>query len=512
MSNAGPWPWKLLGRLLRDKRGVSAVFVALAATVLIGFVALGVEVGLWYAIQRQDQSAADAAAISGAYELAAGQAYSDICALAKRDAATNGFTFQSYTCPATSPGCSDPSSGQMCANNPPVSGSNNGNGDAVEVILSRQENTLFANLFLSNVTITSRAVALVNLPGYTCDLSLAKTGTGISVQGSATLNLTGCGMAANSSSSAAISFGGGSNDIFDASWFQTVGNYSSNGSPVLNVSTMLTHSTPVTDPYSCNPPQLGCAGEITYTLPTTIVNSPPVSSTSPCYADSSTPTTLLPGLYGKSSGSHKCSDGSGSSSPPMSFTSGTTTLCPGVYYLDGEDGHGSAFAVKGGTVNLGTAGATTNGTTCPSNGMNGVTIIASSSSGTKGGGFNFQNGTVNLSAPTARTPSGCTFGSTSCIPSGILFYQDPTDADTSKQGSGLTSDSTITAGTGTSMEGVLYTPATNVTFTGNAGSACFLVISLTMTYTGNSTMSGNESACQALGVTGPTVMNVSLTE
>ena len=506
-NNTGPSSQEFLRRLLHDRRGVSAVFVALASTALIGFVALGVEVGLWYAIKRQDQSAADAAAISGAYEVAAGQIYSDICALAKRDAASNGFTFQSYTCPTTSPACSNPSAGQMCANNPPVSGSHNGNSAAVEVILNRQENSLFANLFLANVTITSRAVALVNLPGYTCDLSLAHTGTGISVQGSATLNLTGCGMAANSSSAAAISFGGGSNDVFDASWFQTVGNYSSNGSPVLNVSTMLTNSTPVTDPYSCNPPQLGCAGKITYTMP-----SSPVFSTNPCYADSSTPTTLLPGLFGKSSGSHKCSDDTGSSSPPMQFTTGTTTLCPGVYYLDGEDGHGSAFAVKGGTVKLGTAGATTNGTTCPSNGTNGVTIIASSLNGTKGGGFNFQNGTVNLSAPTARVPSGCTLGSTSCIPSGILFYQDPTYADTSKQGSGLTGDSTLTAGTGTSMQGVMYTPVTNVTFIGNAGSTCFLVISLTMTYTGDSTMSGNETACQAVGVTGPTVMNISLTE
>src|SRR5215469_3744768 len=152
-NNAGHSPPEFLRRLLRDRRGVSAVFVALASTALIGFVALGVEVGLWYAIQRQDQSAADAAALSGAYEVAAGQAYSDICALAKRDAASNGFTFQAYTCPDTSPACTNPSSGHMCANNPPVSGSSIGNNNAVEVILNRQENTLFANLFLSNVAI-----------------------------------------------------------------------------------------------------------------------------------------------------------------------------------------------------------------------------------------------------------------------------------------------------------------------------------------------------------------------
>ena len=507
-------PREFLQRLLRDRRGVTAVFVALAFTMLIGFVALGVETGLWYAIKRQDQSAADAAAISGAYEVAAGQAYSDICAKARGDAVNNGFTFQSYTCPSTSPNCTNPSSGQMCANNPPAGCTGADCNDKVEVILNRQQDTFFANLFLSNVTIGSRAVAKVNTPGFTCDLSLAKTGTGISVQGSATIDLTGCGMAANSSDAAAISFGGGNNDILDASWFQTVGNYNANGNPVLNVTTKLTNSTPVTDPYSCNPPQLGCAGQILYPSQSGVTPQVvPGQPNPPCYADTAVPTTLVPGLYGQSNG-NGCSDGKGGGShgPPMSFTLGTTTLCPGVYYLDGEDSTGSAFAVKGGTVNLGTAGATTNGVQCPSNGMNGVTIIALSLNGSKGGGFNFQNGTVDLSAPTSRISSTCTLGTSPCIPSGVLFYQDPNDADTGKQGSGLTADSTMTAGTGTSMQGVFYTPATNVTFTGNAGSACFIVISLTMTYTGNSTMSGNEAACQAVGVTGPTVMNVTLAE
>jgi hypothetical protein len=490
------------------------VLVALAFTVLIGFVALGVETGLWYAIKRQDQSAADAAAISGAYEVAAGQSYSDICALAKRDAAANGFTFQSYTCPTTTPGCANPSSGHMCANNPPVSGTLNGDDTAVEVILNQQQNTLFANLFLANVTIGSRAVAKVNLPGYTCDFSLATTGTGIGVQGSATLNLTGCGMAANSSAAAAISFGGGNNDNLTASWFQTVGNYNANGNPVLDVPTRLTNSNPVRDPYSCDPPTLGCAGRILYpsqsaTTPTSVAGQ----SNPPCFAATGN-TTLQPGLYGKSNGSGKCSNNTGSSHAPMEFTSGTTTLCPGVYYLDGEDGGGRAFFVHaGGTVNMGTAGSTTNGVTCLSNGMNGVMFIALSLSGNKGGGFQIDSGaTVNLSAPTAKNPSTCTLGSAPCIPSGLLFYQDPSSADTSAHGGGLTSDSSITANGTTSLQGAMYIPTTNVTFSGNANSTCFIVISLTMTYTGDSTMAGNQANCQAVGVTGPTVMNVSLAE
>lgn len=36
---------------------------------MIGFASLGAETGLWYAIKRQNQSAADAGAISAAYEI-----------------------------------------------------------------------------------------------------------------------------------------------------------------------------------------------------------------------------------------------------------------------------------------------------------------------------------------------------------------------------------------------------------------------------------------------------------
>src|SRR5262249_18741775 len=142
---------------------------------------------------------------------------------------------------------------------------------------------------------------------------------------------------------------------------------------------------------------------------------------------------------------------------------------------------------------------------CPANGINGVTIIATSQSGTKGGGFQLKSGTVTLSAPTSSPVSG--------IPSGILFYQDPSHADTSKSGNGLTGDSTITANSATPLQGAVYTPATNVTFTGDNGTnTCFLVISLTITFTGNSTMAGSKNSCTPVGVTGPSVLSIALTE
>ena len=58
-------------RFVRDRRGAVALAVAVLLPVLIGFAGLGIEVGMWFWIQRQNQSAADAAAISAALEYAA---------------------------------------------------------------------------------------------------------------------------------------------------------------------------------------------------------------------------------------------------------------------------------------------------------------------------------------------------------------------------------------------------------------------------------------------------------
>jgi uncharacterized membrane protein len=165
-------------RLWHDTRGVTLVLVALTISALIGFAGLGVETGLWYTIKRQNQTAADFAALSGAYEIANGSAYyasatnSGICGLTARDAGRNDFSFQSFTCPNSSPACTSPTTGQMCANNPPVLGPSAGDNNAVEVILAQQQSSFLASLFLPSITIDTRAVAKVNVSGVACSLSL----------------------------------------------------------------------------------------------------------------------------------------------------------------------------------------------------------------------------------------------------------------------------------------------------------------------------------------------------
>jgi Flp pilus assembly protein TadG len=63
----------VISRFFQDNSGASATLVAIALPSLIGFGALGVETGMWYRIKARNQSVADAAAISAAYQVSPGR-------------------------------------------------------------------------------------------------------------------------------------------------------------------------------------------------------------------------------------------------------------------------------------------------------------------------------------------------------------------------------------------------------------------------------------------------------
>src|SRR6516165_7839368 len=77
-----------------DERGASAMVVAIALPGLIGFGALGAETGAWYTIKLRNQAAADAAAVSAAYEVIAGKTeiVSELTPAASESATRNGYT------------------------------------------------------------------------------------------------------------------------------------------------------------------------------------------------------------------------------------------------------------------------------------------------------------------------------------------------------------------------------------------------------------------------------------
>ena len=59
----------VFGPVWRDERGVTLAITAVTMTALLAITGLAVDAGWWYALHRQNQSAADASAISAGYEL-----------------------------------------------------------------------------------------------------------------------------------------------------------------------------------------------------------------------------------------------------------------------------------------------------------------------------------------------------------------------------------------------------------------------------------------------------------
>ncbi len=294
-----------LARLLRDQNGFVMAMVAILLPVLIGVTGLAAETGLWYAIKRQNQSAADEAAISGAMELVASKP--DVTAQANCSAWRNGFdsSVTSSTCPTSLTG--------VAVNNPPLNGAYTGNSNYVEVILSQTQNALFASLSLPSVTIVTRAVATA-LSTPACLLGLGTSGTDVTASGGSAINTAGCSVVTNSTSSGSVTVSGGS--TLTAQTIITRGPISPNPctAPTCTLSSPANTTAPVTtDPYASRVSSI--------TLPTTCSNPDPNAHVNQ---------TLSPGCYNG-----------------MTFNGGTvTTLQNGVYFIN----NGSGFTVHSGAT------------------------------------------------------------------------------------------------------------------------------------------------------------------
>ncbi|HTH17387.1 MAG TPA: pilus assembly protein TadG-related protein, partial [Magnetospirillum sp.] len=199
-----------LPRLFREVRGSVIVPMAVALPLVVGMLSLGVETGLWFASKRDLQSAADAGAISGAWEVGYQSGSGTIAATAAADARKNAN-----------------SSGQpftVVVNNPPITGAYAGDASAVEVSVSRSEQLLLAKLFIDSMQVSARAVAQSGALGDYCVVALDKAAADTAeFQGNATINLANCGVAANSNNDTALLVSGSAS--LTASFIETVGGY-----------------------------------------------------------------------------------------------------------------------------------------------------------------------------------------------------------------------------------------------------------------------------------------------
>lgn len=247
-----------LRRIAGDRRGSTAVTMALATTMLLGFAGVGVDVAVWETSKRDMQGAADQAAFSAAISSGAGTAYATTNA--KAVTADMGFV--------------DGEGGvAVTVHNPPTAGGYAGNGTAWEVIITKPQKMWFANLFLgSNPSATARAVALP-VGGTYCILVLDPTANqAMDLQGTPSVNTPNCSIQVNSNNAQALTLNG--SPSVSASTVSVVGGYNTGNAGHIYAN-VKTGAAPVADPYVVRPmppqpvlcvppPTVNIAGVTTY--------------------------------------------------------------------------------------------------------------------------------------------------------------------------------------------------------------------------------------------------------
>lgn len=225
----------LLARFHRDESGGYLIMTAILMPVLVGFTAMGTEVGLLYHKHRLLQNAADLAAASAATAYSYGGNINEITLQAQAVTASFGFVHGSNNVVVT-------------VNMPPSSGKYTKSLDAVEVIVREPQNSLFSAIWSADdVNVSARAVALGSL-GSGCVLALNKTVSSAgSAAGGAKVMLSSCSLYDNSASGTALTVDGSS--YIDALSVGVVGGISGNGN-INAPNGVATGISPVKDPYA----------------------------------------------------------------------------------------------------------------------------------------------------------------------------------------------------------------------------------------------------------------------
>jgi hypothetical protein len=395
--------------------GQALVLVAAGMVFLIGIAGLGVDMGVLRYEKRIQQTAADAAAIAGANNLASSSG--GVIAGGWAASATNGFTdnaggaLSSCTASGATVGTvcvqiSDPASG-------PSTGPHKNNPNYVEAYVSEVHDTYFMKIFgATKQVVTARAVA-TSVSGASsgggCLYTLGAPNAsiqGVAINGSAILNAPTCGINDNGNYDPT----GGALTV-NAGTFGVSGGCSGSGCGKTGKEVTCADQSSTDCPAYSAPASGDPLARLT----------PPCS---PCTGGSLVKPsggTVSPGTYSE-----------------IRITgNGTVTFNPGIYVIDGSGG-----------VNC-TGNANINGTGVMFYFTGGATW---SCTGT---------GVMNLTAP---SPSNCPVCASQY--DGILMYQDPGD----------TNGPSLGGNNGSFFDGALYFPSSQVTFFGNNKSISVAIV------------------------------------
>ncbi|MGA8044192.1 MAG: pilus assembly protein TadG-related protein [Terracidiphilus sp.] len=221
-------------RILRDEEGQMVVLTALSITLLMGFMAMALDVSLLFRARRNAQIAADAAATAAVMDYHYNLNLTQAKTTGKTASSNNGIT--------------DGTNGAtVVINMPPSMGPNTAQASFAEALVTQPNPTYFMKLFgFSSVNVTARAVA-GNIGGAKgCGFVTNPTASGaFHMQGSYSITagtdsngnpLPACGISVASTSGSAINVTGNGGTL-DAAFLATAGGASGNTSPT----TIMTH-------------------------------------------------------------------------------------------------------------------------------------------------------------------------------------------------------------------------------------------------------------------------------
>ncbi|MDE3202451.1 MAG: hypothetical protein KGN79_16190 [Acidobacteriota bacterium] len=356
----------LLRRLrasLGEDRAQVLVLVVLSMGVLLGMLALAIDVGQMLFVKRQLQSTADAAALAGALEL--NTCGSTANCQAMQDAAISAVTESGLSSPTLVTQCGSTTSTGLTLtldNGPCLLGAsdpNSGNKKVVEAMVSTTQPTLLAGLFgMHSMRIVARSEASVGSTTYNLYVINPSAAQSMLMNGNASLTVQG-GVIVDSDSNTALLVNG--HATLSASNIDVVGNTLINGNPSVSPSPN-TGANHVDDPFAnLAAPAVGAC--------TNATSSPYYGSCGNLSVNGHKSAVFNPGVY---KGGININGGA------------SVTFNPGTYIIDGN------MIVNGNATLTG----------------NGVTFYFASGSMTANG-----NGTVDLVAPTTGTYAG------------ILYYQ-----------------------------------------------------------------------------------------
>ncbi|MCP1853294.1 MULTISPECIES: TadE/TadG family type IV pilus assembly protein [unclassified Bradyrhizobium] len=439
-----------ISRLMRDRRGVSALMFVASSVGFMSMAGFGMEVSTWYLERRHGQNTADAAAIAGVLAIIqttgtqSSGTYTSAQTAGSSVATDNGYTSGLKDTTVTiQPGSY--SGGTFSADSGSCSSSS---CNAVKATIVRGIKRSFTALVMGkgSTNVTEVAIAARSNTGDACSLALAG---GLGFSGSAAVTATNCSLASNATGPQSITFNGaGSNKTQANAVLVGAGGCTQNGS-----------GSPCTQP-----------GNLMYQP----------SSLDP-YAALLTDTSAIPSTVNAAN----CPNSATAASPHVISTK---VFCVGAD-LTINNASSSLTLTSGGTYFFYNSSIRVSGGSLI---CNGCTIIFTGSSASQLGSLSITGGTVTMSATKTPAYADANYA-------GILFYMDYRYAEHQAGSCGspqvkITGSSTIT------LNGGMYFPNASVCMTGGSFStseSCLSLVAWSVYYNGNATE--KLSGCSATG-------------